>query len=703
MDIRALADGIADSQGMPVGYHNGNTKNPERDSSGRKKAPPIETRNVIAWDMEGMNLSGEGRPQHPVLFGNSMDVETPLIGKRLSSQMMLDYVVATGKRYPHAIHVGYGFRYDGNMMLQDFDERQIVRLYKEGSLRYNTSDGATWRLRWIPGKTLTVTRRYGRARDAKDTVTISDYSSFFGAKFIDTCEKLLGDELSDADRLTIEHGKQERGNNTWEDLPEVLHYWQAEIVLMRRVFERFRDVMCKAGFPLKDWYGPGALANAIIHNYKMRPKMAGAQITSGAMPDAVHQASKHAFFGGRFELFQAGRTVGPIYAVDIGSAYPHALRMVPDLSPEKGEWVHVDKPARIERFGFYRLRFLSPNPAIAETRPMPLPWRDNRGMITFPASVLGWYASPEAKMLIGTRGTEVLEGWYWRSYGEPEFPWKFLEEMYERRMRIGKKNLMSMPFKLGPNSIYGKLAQTVGWDKEKMLPPRSHALPIAAWVTSMCRAMLYTAMRRQPDKIIAVETDSIITTAHPSELGIKLGDSLGEWEATEYEEIVYVQSGMYHVKKDGKWLGTKSRGLQASEYTIDAAMEYLRTCLPNSDNLDGYTWPPLRLTTKPRFIGAGAARASAQNFKDMHCVWQEQTREIGIGNTGKRRHIPAMCDACQRGVSPWDEPHRLIVISKSEGTTISAARKLPWEQAHPAEVQEIREQIERETDQLSDK
>jgi hypothetical protein len=701
MDFQAIAAEVSESQGLPIGYHNGNTKDPERDSSGRKRAPAIEERRVIAWDMEGMNLSGEGKPQHPVVFGCSAEVETPLVGQRLSTQMMLDYIIAVGKRNPHAIHVGYGFRYDANMIIQDFSEKEIIRLYKDGSIRYNTPDGAVWRLRWIPGKTLTITRRHGKAKDAKTTVTINDYSSFFGLKFIDTCEKILGDELSDTDRKTIEHGKAERGNTTWEDLAEVLHYWRAEIVLMERVFARFRDVMCKAGFPLRDWYGPGALANAIISNYKMRPKMAGAQTTSGAMPDAVHQASKHAFFGGRFELFQAGRTTGPIFAVDIGSAYPHALRMVPDLSPDKGEWVHVSNPSRIERFGFYRIRYSAPGARINETRPMPLPWRDFRGMITFPPSVLGWYASPEAKMLIGTAGTDIIEGWYWQPHGKPEFPWQFLEEMYARRQKIGKKNLMSMPFKLGPNSIYGKLAQTVGWNKEKFLPPRSHALPIAAWVTSMCRAMLYTAMRRQPDAIIAVETDSIITTANPATLGIKIGDALGEWEVTEYEEIVYVQSGMYHVKKDGKWLGTKSRGLQASEYTIETAESYLRDCLPDSD-LDGYSWPPLKLSTKPRFIGAGAARASSEPFKEMHCVWKEQTREIGIGTTGKRRHIPAMCDACQRGVSPWDEPHRLIVMSKSEGTTISAPRKLPWEkQEHPAEVQEIRERLEIESDQMT--
>src|SRR5688572_3818475 len=171
MDIHSLAADVTDSSGISTGYHNGNTKKADRDSSGRKKTPPIEERRVIAWDMEGMNLSGEGKPQHPVLFGCSAELDKPLVGQRLSSQMMFDYIISVGMRNPHAIHVGYGFRYDANMMIQDFAEKDIIRLYKEGTLKYHTPDGAVWRLRWIPGKTLTITRRHGKARDAKTTVT----------------------------------------------------------------------------------------------------------------------------------------------------------------------------------------------------------------------------------------------------------------------------------------------------------------------------------------------------------------------------------------------------------------------------------------------------------------------------------------------------------------------------------------------------
>ena len=87
-------------------YHNGTRKLPNRNRDGSIKAPPIEERDVIAWDMEGMSLSGKSKPQHPVLFGCSAEAENPLIGRKLSSVEMLEYIVNVGRQNPFAIHVG---------------------------------------------------------------------------------------------------------------------------------------------------------------------------------------------------------------------------------------------------------------------------------------------------------------------------------------------------------------------------------------------------------------------------------------------------------------------------------------------------------------------------------------------------------------------------------------------------------------------
>lgn len=671
---------VVDKPTVAPFYHNGTRNLPNRNRDGSVKAPPIEERTVIAWDMEGMSLSGQSKPQHPVIFGCSEEPEKVLVSQRLSSLEMLEYIVSVGSRNPFAIHVGYGFRYDANMILQDMPEKYITRLWKMGEARFGR-----WYIRWVPGKMMTISRRgekWHPTRNKKDkvSVTIYDYSSFFGgSKFIDSAEQILRDTLSEKDKETIAHGKDARGNNTWKDLDEVLYYWAAEIQLIRRTFEAFRDVMCKAGFPLKEWYGPGALANFINARHSIRPKLRGVQTTGGILPDAVHEASKRAFSGGRFELFQAGRTIGPVHAVDINSAYPYALTMIPSFAD--GEWVRVENPTHIERFGVYRIAYHAPNASPFESRPMPLFWRDNLGLISFPNRVQGWYMSPEARMVMGMPGVKVSEGWVWQSQ-DSEFPWKFLGEMYRTRQRLGKSNLLSIPFKLGPNSLYGKYAQTVGWDRKKMLPPKSHALPVAAWITSFTRAKLWSVIRQMPERVIAVETDSVFFTGEMPD--IQIGDELGQWSHKEYEELVYIQSGMYHSKQEGEWTGTKSRGLSKTEYPLPAARKYLQSLEPGSE------WPSLSLRTKPRFIGAGAALNSAAPFKTQHCAWIPQTRELTLGETGKRRHAPAICKACNDGATPWDAPHRLVIGTRSDGETLSFPRRLPWESNHTSAVEEIR-------------
>lgn len=679
-------------------YHTGEAQKEGYDvKSFRVKAPDMIDRKVIAWDMEGISLSGLDSPQHAVLFGCSAEIDSPLSGERISTKAMLEYIIHIGERYPHALHVGYAFKYDANMIIAGLSERHILQLWRSNRCSFRFDSDFVWSIHWIPGKMFTVTKRWGKRRNtrAKTSVTIYDFFSFFGQKFIDTCEQILGSDLCSDDMEVIAHGKAARGtHDSMDSLPEITHYWEREIVLMQRTFEKFRDVMYRAGFALKEWYGPGALANYINSSRGIRAHLRGVQITSDIFPSAVHEASKVAFSGGRFELFRAGRIQGPVYAVDINSAYPYALTKLPSF--EHGHWEHVLRPGSIELFGVYRIKWKSPHASPFELRPQPLFWRDNRGLISYPNMAHGWYWSPEAAVVQGMEGIEIEEGWVWHTESE-ERPWSFLQEMYNTRMRLGKKNLLSMPFKLGPNSLYGKYAQTVGWDQRKMLPPKSHALPVAGWVTSYCRAMLWNVIRQDPSSVIGVETDSVFTTRDPKELSIELGDELGNWSVTEYDQMIYMQSGMYHTQTNTEWSGVKSRGMNKREFPIEKMEEYL-TSIPG-----GAEWPKIELWTDPRFIGAGAAIASSEKLKEIHTSWRPQLKKIRMGETGKRIHLHKACTACVAGTSPNDKPHRLIVNSRSDGDQLSFQRHLPWEKDQTAEVRAIRERLAQEAELLEHK
>jgi hypothetical protein len=208
----------------PSFYHTGN--------GARPRTVPLPERRIIAWDGEGINLSGDDKPQHYVIFGCSADVDNPLIGRDLHSGRLLQYICDIGARYPSAVHIGYGFRYDANMIIRHLPLRCLTEIREKGSTFYRF-EGASYRIAWLPGKRLQITRRVGGKREV--TVSIDDVISFFASSFIKATESILADELTDADREVIAHGKQERGQNTWDDIPDMLTYWQAEIRLMERL------------------------------------------------------------------------------------------------------------------------------------------------------------------------------------------------------------------------------------------------------------------------------------------------------------------------------------------------------------------------------------------------------------------------------------------------------------------------------------
>src|SRR3546814_11672320 len=100
-------------------------------------------------------------------------------------------------------------------------------------------------------------------------------------------ESIQGGGLSPDDREVVAHGKEARGANVWEDMPEVLRYWRAEIKLMERMTERFREVMFDAGFKLSRWYGPGALASYVIRTKGLKD-----HIQNHPFESAVHQIGR---------------------------------------------------------------------------------------------------------------------------------------------------------------------------------------------------------------------------------------------------------------------------------------------------------------------------------------------------------------------------------------------------------------------------
>ena len=657
---------------MKPAYHHGQ-------KTKRNRTVDQTTRPFIAWDGEGINLDGEGKPQSYVLFGSSEGCITHPEG--LTAFECLDYILETGEANPTAVHCGFAFSYDANMILAGLSPVTLARLQRNRWTRIRRKDGSRYTVSFIPGKYFRVTKyrpEYHSRHNstAKTTVTIFDIFSFFMKSFIDAYTEWVGPvpEL-------LRRGKGKRGQFSIDEFAFVEKYWRLEIAMLRELAEELRRRVFAAGLHIRQWYGPGALASYALKAFNVKAHRADSN-------DAVRLASRYAYAGGRFELYRIGRTHQTVYGIDINSAYPFAISQLPSMV--EGTWSHVDRPTKVTRFGVYHIRMKRGGGFTKQ--PSPLFHRDVDHNITFPWFVDGWYWSPEAHAAMSLGG-ELIEGWEYR--GAKTLPFAYIPETYLQRQEWKRAGIgAEKGLKLMMNATYGKLAQRVGWDPIRQRMPPFHQLEWAGWVTSHARAQLFDIMRRIPvEHLIAVETDGIFTTYPIDKLGITPSDDLGGWSVDTYSDVLYVQSGLAWLRKlggkdDGKWIG-KRRGLDPCKeghepeecrcpdvFSLAACREFLAGLHAHPNSRVG--WRPF-VGKSTRFVGMGQALGSSRGFPAMHCVWATNDREITPGLSGKRVHVPFACDACQNGSSAWEEPHQLVIRSNSLLNPHSFAHSIPWE------------------------
>lgn len=649
---------IPSAVATPELYHHGGPAKP--------RTTPAHKREFIAWDGEGINLDGEGRPQAYVLFGSNLGCITSKTG--LSTFECLDYIIETGRANPHAFHVGFAFTYDSNMIVKSLSPASLARLHKDGWVRLNRKDGTRYNITFAPGKFLRVTRlkpTYDRKSNptAKTTVCIFDIFSFFACSFIKAYTDLVG-PVPDI----IKTGKAARGTFSLATFDEMEQYWSVEIQMLKELATELRKRVYNAGLRITSWHGPGALATYAMRQHGIKHHMQ-------EQPEHIRKAARYGYAGGRFELYKVGRVQETVYSYDINSAYPHAITKLPSLVG--CEWRYVTGPLRqLNEFGIYHLRLRR---GISFVRDIsPLFHRDRQHNISFPWYTEGWYWAPEAYNAIKA-GAEVVEGWELIP-ASLERPFAYIADMYKTRKEWQRDGISAqLALKLCMNSTYGKLAQRVGWDEVKQKMPPFHQLEWAGWVTSYVRARLFRAMSRVPfDRLIAVETDGFYCTMSPEEIGIEDSEELGKWEVSEYSEILYVQSGLAWLfdPRKGKWVD-KRRGLDAGTFGLDACQDYLRSLQPMPTKDDPWS-PYVGQTT--RFIGLGHALASSQPTQMRHCVWETQPREIQTGHHGKRVHISSQCRACAEGANAYDMAHDLVIRSLSLLEPHSYPHSIPWEQ-----------------------
>lgn len=484
-------------------------------------------------------IDGEGRGRYPhiytLLAAVNENKEEKWVAEPtgLSTESCLNFILSLPRN--HYIFA-YAFGYDLSKILKDLDDESLYLLFRpELRVRSNRKSRGPRPILWN-GYELNLQSSKFEVRRKGETTIVWDIFKFFQGKFVGALIdwKVGSEELHT--RMTAM--KLQRGEFENVDEEKVRNYCLEECLCMAQLARKLVKGHEDAGLKLEQFYGAGSSAAAMLKKMNIQECMI-------EPPDEMRGAISQAFFGGRFENSVIGEIAGPVYNHDISSAYPYQTYYLPCLLHAR--WRHTKSEHDLEgaRQALVKYELLA-KPVIEHWAPFP--FRDKEGNICYPkASKGGWVWIDEFKA--GRAGfpdnVRFVEAWILEETCDCH-PFKDIAHYYRERCRIGKEG-PGIVMKLGCNSCYGKIAQSVG----------NGVFNNWAWagmITSGCRAQLLEMICSHKDrsKCLMVATDGVFTLEEltiptPKETGTaETGKPLGGWETKVINQNVFIaRPGIY--------------------------------------------------------------------------------------------------------------------------------------------------------------
>jgi len=518
----------------------------------RENPAPRKFERIIGIDGEGQ---GRGPHIYNYLAAGDENGEVWTLGHgpnvRLTTVECLDFILGLPTR---SLVFGFAFLYDLTKILTDvpkvkryllFHDKKRQRVIQTEKGPLVISKPVKWRgykLNYRNRK-FTVSSRKSIKPSNWRSVTVWDIFAFFQSKFTKAC---IDWKIGNAETVaSMEEMKDRRATFDAQSWEEIQAYCQTECLHLAELGRQLLNAHEDAGFALKDYYGAGSTAKALMNKHDVRNFI-------GNTPDAMREGIACAFFGGRFENSVMGAIRRPVWNADISSAYPYAATFLPCLI--HGSWRHHQSArgldAAIERSSLALVQWSLPRPKDGQCGQSwgPLPVRKLNGSIAFPLGASSGWTWREEFLAARTLRPDVRANSAWLYTSDCSCrPFSFLPEVYLERLKLGKDS-RGIVLKLGPNSVYGKLVQSVGFKP-----------PFQCWVwggniTSRCRSQLLDAISCAPSpaNVLMLATDGVwsdhpLTLPAPADTGTgHTPKPLGGWEVKKYERGVFAaRPGIY--------------------------------------------------------------------------------------------------------------------------------------------------------------
>lgn len=528
----------------------------------------------------------------------------------LTTNRILDFILTYTPPTSEGILVTYNGSWNWNYWLESLNLQQLKNIY-DSNYRTKPVQLPYHRVRVNPGQSFTIYDIWESQR------TINEVHNFYQVSLDEAVKEYLN--------LEIPGGSQYDKAVEPENLKNGIETLTQELTATAALMTEFRQRLERVNLRPRRWSGSGSITSNLFERHNIKNHMT-------EHPADIAKLARYAYAGGRFEIIKYGHASKPIYSYDINSAYPEALTKLPSLAG--GRWHSIAGDPGDTEYGLYLVRATGKKSHL----PQPLFNRDTNGSISYPRQAYGWYWSPEVKVMrkwaeAGFGTYEIEEAVIYEPATDYK-PFGWIKDIYDQRLRLQQAgDTAEVGLKLVLNTAYGKLAQQIGYmpadEKHGETIPPYHQLDWAGYVTSYTRAKVFEAGLEQIHLVIAYETDCIFLETDLYQ--IPVGDNLGEYRETKYQEITYVNSGIYF---GTKWNGEqtyKLRGIQPGTLTLDEISKRLELPEP------GRT---IQIPQK-RFISA----AQIVNFTslDNWRKWHIQTIDLKLYPVGKRIHYLCSC------------------------------------------------------------
>lgn len=518
----------------------------------------------------GVDGEGVGRKPHRYVLLACSDGDYVEDRRGLSTVDCLEFLLDLGTR--DARLCGYYLSYDWTKIFADLPNVGIHGLYRP-ELRarpngaFSRVEYKGYKIHWLAGAVW--------LSDETRKVTIWDLGKYYQGPFINALKDW---NIRPDVQGEIAAMKKRRSVFTYKEIARIRRYCLNECEALAAFATAVEQAHTDADLKPRGWFGPGSTASALLKRHDIQDQR-------GITPPKMIEPVACAFFGGRAEISRRGAVEGPIYSYDISSAYPYHASRLPCLV--HGRWERVTRERAVKGAGVVHALIhghVRPSRPPSRAPWGPLPIRLANGTIVFPRSgASGWWWRDEwLAARDGWAGLKFDHAFVLRRECECK-PFAFLPELFAHRRAVGKESGEGKVLKLALNSVYGKLAQTIGGAQ--------YASRVwAGMITSGTRAQVLRLMLRHEDlsSILMIATDGLFSTeAHDVDREIVLGG----WERAEHASITLVRPGIY-------WLGeTKLRARGLGRDSLDTAKGQLAAALASGDE---------RVELAPRVAFGGA-------------------------------------------------------------------------------------------------